>query len=500
VTDDSQQTIGIDVMTLIPAEGQRDGDGTHRVSFGSDPSPRRLQLLAVVACLLVVAGAIAVVAKRNPGAEDGTARLAAAQAAVAAATSYRYEIRDTSTVQTGDPDGAGSEVTNRSVSTGTVAAADRWRVVEDSADAFFGDAGEPFEIVRLGDRVYSKGGFSDVPDGVEAPAWMESPAGEPLTMDDYLEMYEFMTDDTVAEDVGLDAFEVESDAAYDAQWRLDVLLGAYLLPIEVDPANLGRLIEDATDPVVEERLPDGGVRLRAVLAPIPGLEEIDGEAIEPVDLVLDLDKDDAPVAARFSVATDGASSIVEVSYSDWGADLVVDAPDPADVDQTPWVTEEALAAVDQDLLVAPTELPGSLALTGADVLEYDDDCWELDLSYSDPSESDIPFDLSDEEYSEAMADIPYLWVSVLSRACSEAMDESPFDAQVGGFPSRGDDGYVEVLVGDAVVTIDSDLDEAEVDALVASLRPTTAQALADAIPEWARQWSSAGWASMTSVG
>ena len=105
-------------------------------------------------------------------------------------------------------------------------------------------------------------------------------------------------------------------------------------------------------------------------------------------------------------------------------------------------------------------------------------------------------DMSDDDWTDAWEDIPYLSVGVMSRSCSDDLDPTPFDQTFAGLPSRGSVDLLEVVLGDAVVMIDNDLDPDDVATIVRSLRPTTSAELADAIPAWVRTWADQGWAAV----
>ena len=151
------------------------------------------------------------------------------------------------------------------------------------------------------------------------------------------------------------------------------------------------------------------------------------------------------------------------------------------MDQTPWIQEEALLALEDSLLIAPTSAPEPLSLTG--VMAYEGtgeewDCTSLDLSYDDPAV------LQDFDPAEAdLSTLPYLYLSVNPAACWLVDDAAPFDRTLGGHPARRAHGFWEIRFGDAVIEIDTSLDDEALDAFAASLAPTTADALIAASPE-----------------
>jgi hypothetical protein len=453
------------------------------------PRPARLRWLAAFSALIALAGGIVVVARHGREA-DPHAVLAKAQAAVADAGSYRFDLRTTTHVSSGDPAGAGSDTTSRSVDHGEVAAKDRWRVVEEDS---YGDGTTPFETRRIGDHLYVSGGDDPADVGV-GPAWdvVVVPDRQP-TASDYAKQY--------ADDEAAQPGAGEDD---DPEYRLDSLLSAYMLPVGDDPANVERLVRKASQPIVEEHLADGGLRLRTQLDPLPEFQKVAKHPIPPVEATVDLAPSGLPTAVRFSVAVKGASEAIEATFRDWGADVAVEAPAEADIDHTPWIEEENLASVDPSILVAPTTVPGGLELASAYVYAYQDDgpkgtdCRSVDLSYSshtvDPFAGKAPDEVDVDAANAYYDSLPYVDVTISRAACDS--DDTPFDQQLAGHASRNlGDGYVEVQVGPAIVAVSSALSDAQLEALVGALRPTTPEALAAQVPQWAKDdaTQSGGW-------
>jgi hypothetical protein len=257
------------------------------------------------------------------------------------------------------------------------------------------------------------------------------------------------------------------------------------------------VITEATEPVVEESSGDGGVVLRAQLAPVPELAKL-GD-IPSVDVFLQLDADHHPVEARFTATEGTASADVTITFSGWSNDVVIDPPADGEIDHTPWVTEEDLAAASPSLLLVPTAVPAPMQLVSA--MAFDGGMYE---GFTSEGESEsgscttVSFTYGTEAgiFSEAEAmemteedfdDLEYLDVSIADLSCGgdEAMyDESYFDDELAGHPATGGDGYWEIEVGDGVVTVSGSLEEDAVGGLVDSLRPTSVEAIVAAIPAW----------------
>jgi hypothetical protein len=118
--------------------------------------------------------------------------------------------------------------------------------------------------------------------------------------------------------------------------------------------------------------------------------------------------------------------------------------------------------------LAPTVVPDGLVLSYIDAYEADESeesCPELDLGYAPP--------LDDEAATDEFETSPdYLEIYLLPADCAQQSDDTPFQpGEFGDVPSRESEfGYVELLVGDTVVQIDTTYED-ELAAMVASIAP-----------------------------
>ena len=439
------------------------------VVAGTDPSPPRSGWLVRVAVVLVVALVGGVVWGMSRNSEPSAdAALAEAQAFVGDTSSYRFEITMASRISTGDPAGAGAEASSRSVTSGAVGGPDRWTMTSEYADVMLD---EPYSdtVIRSGDDVYVQVSPMGSGPRVAGPPWLRLTAEEATaTTDDLAESLSWM------EDEGGTGVDLLADGL-----AVETLLSAYLLDVESAPTSIVRLVGDAATPAVEERLAEGGVRLRVTLPPVAAIadmvERASDQELPPVDVLLDLDRDGRPTTARFTAALGAASAELVVDFDGWGSDIEVTAPTEDEVDQTPWLQEEALRALDAGMLLVPTSTPEPLDLTGISVYEGtgdDWDCTSLDLSYQDPAGLQVD-DLSEAELSV----LPYLYLAVYPAGCWLADDPEPFDRTLGGHPARQVDGYWEIQIGAAVIELDTSLEDDALDAFAASIAPTSADAL-----------------------
>jgi hypothetical protein len=414
---------------------------------------------------------------------DADEALEKAQAFVEDAQSYRYELLDTRRVTVGDPAGAGSDTTTRALTTGEVVDSEHWHVVEqDGYDTEF-----TYETIRDGETVFSNWAMTLDDEGIDVPGWTAGAASEVPTMDELVEMY------TWEPEASDDEEHDEIDRQYDAEQRLDLALASYMLPISEDPGAVKRLIVEASDPVVEEQLADGGVRLRTRLAPVPELAELADPPAPPVDLLLDLDETGRPVLAQFTAGVEGASSEIEVRYRDWGSQVDVIPPPDDDVDHTPWLEEEVLAA-NPGLLVAPAELPSGWALSNVSTSSFEDmfglepdeqtaGCRMVDLGYGTLEDLAVDEeDLPPEDIEAYFEQLDYIGVTVTTAECAEAAEEH-WSGPASYFGMADPAETKEVAFEDLVVMITSSLDDpGAIDRMAGSLRRVTVDELVAMVP------------------
>lgn len=287
------------------------------------------------------------------------------------------------------------------------------------------------DVVRVGDAVFTRVGAD--PESLEATGYVEEPAAEATATG--------QLDEAAGSDTG--ATDVAGTAG------IDLLTSVALELLLTDPDAIVDL--DAL-PVAETDRIDLPPTLRDQLAALD---------VDPPELQARVDGEDGALGAIGLRLREGdAVADFTVTYADLGAvtDDQVAAPPEDQIDQTPWMEEEAVTEFAEAPIVAPSALPGGLVLVGAKVLdvgETREGCTQVELDY-DTEPVDRP-------------DRP-LVVFVLGQTCSVGFDAAPFDEVLGGFPARG--GGYEVLVGTSVVQLStSTLDRAELDALAASLTP-----------------------------
>ena len=441
-------------------------------------SRRRLRMAVVLVPLAVLAAGVGVVLTAD-GEPDAAELLERATAALEDADSFHVDVANQLRSSSGDPGGVGIDTTTRGRSQIDVVGDDLHGRYE-SADPYMGSTYVD-EVLTVGGHTYARYDDGYTTDGLSG--WVEVPpmAEDFLAGDDMAWITEQL--DWMAEDA-LDG-ELES-------FRLMLLLSGGGDPMVQDPAAVSRLVLDAEDPTFVESLADGGHRIRATLPPPEDLADIE-PALPSVTLTLDVDDAGRPVRATF-FAEEGSSSLdVEATWSSWNAVSPLVAPSEDEIDHTPWIDEDSLAALDPALLVAPTAVPG-LELVSVSVWTDDPACPSLELSYStvpdalleggiDVEDFDVEdFDVEDFDVEDFdFGDWGYLNVSVVPASCVDSAESS--------FPSFGD--TIEVVMGDAVVRLDGMLDDPVLEQVQASLAPTTIEALAAAA-----ETANLGWFAM----
>jgi hypothetical protein len=461
----------------------------------------RVPLLAAVGGLVVAGvGAAGLVLVRTGG-RDADEAVAAARSAVESATSFRFTYRTTDVLVEGDSDNS-TETTTRTTEDGEWAAG-VWHVT--SADEY-----SAYETIIDADGTiynrWSDGGTGIDPeerwDRDELPADLAGPVDMVEAVADMAELADVPVDDGFSRD---DLSEAYADEAAVGVAVMVYLSGEGLSPALAHPAAVpfgpgygpggdpaGFL--DALREYGEPSLDEPGTITTTLRAP-DELSDALGRPIPDGEVSLVLGPDDLPVSLHLRVAGERSSSDVELDFTDWNSDFSVEVPGDDAIDPTPWVEEEDLLALDL-VPVLPTAVPAgwepmASAMAAADYYGAGPEgCSVLDVSYDEPLPDDLLED-ADAVVDADVADLGYVWTNQTTLDCALALDDTPFvPGGPAGLPHRTTDdlGLEQVLVGDTVVEVDSSLQGAELDALTASLAPTTLDALVALTAEEPADW------------
>ncbi|HET6950571.1 MAG TPA: hypothetical protein VFI47_09360 [Acidimicrobiales bacterium] len=196
----------------------------------------------------------------------------------------------------------------------------------------------------------------------------------------------------------------------------------------------------------------------------------DGVRVIDADIELTLDGDGAPAVVALTVST--TDTVIDSTYelADLGADVVVEAPDTASLDATPWINEQDLAAFGGPAPLGLSGVPEGWELSGAYVTpEWAPGCDSASVDY---------VDFSDPEGS-------FLWIDVYDAAC--ALDPVGEPLVVGGYAGAvgdaGDGTFAgTVIAGDVAVDFSTDLSVADLTVVLDTLGPFDPAATPEDLP------------------
>lgn len=307
----------------------------------------------------------------------------------------------------------------------------------------FSEPGAFDEQIRVGEQTWFRFGSDE--SSIDSTQWTELPAEEGTTVGG---LTEFSLTPGGAEEIqGLGGADLAGDAL------VEVLITAPHLLVDVEEVGPG---ETDLEPEIPEDIANALDRL-----------DVDEPELQ-LEVVVE---DKVLVSASLEIDSPGTSYELDVTYSDHGEVTAEDVVEPtaSEIDATPWLHEEALAAVADIELLAPASPPAGLVLVGAQVVPAAltlEGCEQVQLDYDVPP-------------GEPVGD-RFLTLFLLPKPCAVGFDPTEFDQILGGHPSRFD-GY-EVLVGGTVVQLGaSETLAAEIDAVAASLTPVALDALLAAV-------------------
>ncbi len=428
----------------------------------------------------VVLGAAALGACSGSSSSDDAGALTSAQAFVHDASAFRFEsvvhatystdpseLGDGETGSTGSipewaPGGPGSTTTDRTVASGAWTP-DAWQVVTDGP---FGHE----EIRTFGTTSYYR---SDSDSGSGRWQVGEVPA---MSRQDLLDELESTHDGMATDGSGGDGSLSPSLPGDDVGVAASVYLGGLTGPgsdLSTEPAGYLEAITALVTPAETTRT-GGTVTLTAEVTAPDDVERAWGKPLPPGKVELKVGTDGEPQSFTLRVASGVDAFDIEVRYSDWNVPQDIVRPRDDEIDRTPWIDEEALAAVPAVQLLRPTALPAGWSLDYADVISAEDTaegCEQVGLAWSTAIVATGPSDVGA---------FDHVSLYLLPEACAIRHDSTPFT--VGPFapiPSREGETGTEVLIGATVVQIDSSLTGGQLADLVRSLVPTDVAALAE---------------------
>lgn len=451
---------------------------------------RRAPLFVAMAAFVVVAVGVGFVVLSGDE-RDPDEALAAAQEAVADATSFRMTFDGEMVMVLGD-ETAGSDTTSRFSGEGE-STGERWHVVSN-------DGYGAYETILDGDVSYDR--FADSPEELADESWSKLDDAT-YTREEILEELEVLAeedeeDDFMPENYG-DILEVGIAASLylgdaDGSVALASMTGASGASSGFvgDPGGFLHAIQEIADPVVADESGDTLTLATTVTAP-EDMVEAYGAPLPDGRIELDLDGDDMPTALRLAVDKGENSLDIEIRFSDWDAPIEIALPSDDEIDdEEDWEDEDFEFSFDEEsvreaaaevAVVAPTAIPDGWELSRFESTTPDmaldtegdeslEDCAVVEIDWDQL----LPDDASEEDWEAA----GYLYIWLVTADCALRADDTPFTpGGPGGLPSRENSYFelLEVQVGDTVVQIDTSLEGAELDAVLASLAPADLEAL-----------------------
>lgn len=227
------------------------------------------------------------------------------------------------------------------------------------------------------------------------------------------------------------------------------------------PNTIGDVIAKAETPVIVSQAKGVNV-ITAKLSASKAFGAL-GDSIKEARLTLTALNDGTVQRTAVTLKNSQVNVSIDYRWSKWGESVVIEAPTAAEIDATPGIQEEKVAAFKDAPLFQPAALPTGWVLTGADVLSADEtaeNCPEVEVDYEDPTSQDSG----------------YLTIYQLAASCADPTAPPGSSAFVAG-PYRGfaqvDQGETDAqfLAGRTVIQVQTDLTPAQVAQVMGHLVP-----------------------------
>jgi hypothetical protein len=229
-----------------------------------------------------------------------------------------------------------------------------------------------------------------------------------------------------------------------------------------DPITLLRLIGAMRHPVLVRRVGDVAV-VRAAVDPTEAFGAAVGDQIDEARVELSVGPGGRLLQATMRATGSGESVSSDYRFSRWGSAVTVAAPPESELDPTPYVDEEELAAFKDAPVLQPRGIPAGWVLDGASVLAPDETyegCRQVEIDYTDPDDPDAG----------------YLTLYELPVACADLdppRGSTPFTAGAyQGYIEESDGGgTAQIVAGATVVQAETDLPRDDLARILADLVP-----------------------------
>jgi hypothetical protein len=229
-----------------------------------------------------------------------------------------------------------------------------------------------------------------------------------------------------------------------------------------DPVGLVKTLDAARRPVLVRRDADVAVIKADVDAARAFGNTVEG-AVDRAGVVLTL-ADDRLERLVLDAKGDGGSVHADYRFTNWGRPVELAAPPQGDLDPTPGLEEEEIAAFKAVTpLFQPRGIPEGWVLDFAGVLPEDvtvEGCEQVELDYIEPNDPDVGF----------------LTLYQLPKSCADLDPPRGAEAfQAGRYSGYADDSrdgvLAQIVVGDTVVQAETDLPLDAVARILADLVP-----------------------------
>lgn len=416
--------------------------------------PNRTQRVLVAVCMTLFAGGLVglVVVQGEDAPESADRELARAQAFVQRARTAHFVGTYESVIEEGKG-GLGSTYSDRARASGALEVPYKSRWIDEAGDYVT-------ETVVVEHGSYFR--EADERAGLGSEQWQYAPRA-------------------------MDAQDVHSVEEFEFS-------GAPFVASSFDSPDLTAMLGAAKDP---QRVRPGVIKASVDLSEVPGAEAFPADEEFPMPKVtVEVHSEDDGRLTRIVLyaeitipgfdeegeesGTDTERVKIDVQFSRWGEPVDIAAPPRREVDPTPMVDEDDIAAFTATPLLAPRTLPAGFELLTAEVYAEEDDedleeCAAVNLEYGNGDELEAFYAEPDDDYPATLD------ISLTAASCEygEALEDgSPIrlGRQTGTIARGGGDEFeyattIEVVMGATRVTITSDLPEKVVVAAASDLVP-----------------------------
>ncbi|MDQ1374751.1 MAG: hypothetical protein QOJ09_2089, partial [Actinomycetota bacterium] len=160
-----------------------------------------------------------------------------------------------------------------------------------------------------------------------------------------------------------------------------------------DPVGLLKALDAARTPTLVRRHGDQVV-VKATVDPSKAYGAALAGQVDSADVVLTVLKDDRIDRAVLTARGKTGSVVVDYQFTNWGQRVQVAAPASSQLDPTPGIEEEDIAAFKDAKLFMPRGIPAGWVLESATVVPKDrteENCEQVEIDYTDPNDPEAGY-------------------------------------------------------------------------------------------------------------